>query len=77
MTLPFGITVPGDAFQRKLDAMYSCLSNTIFIVDDMVIWGENPDFHKHDEALDRYMQVTSENNLYIDIHKIQYHKDQV
>ena len=41
--LPFGITVLGDAFQRKLDAIYSNLPHTIGIADDMIVWGEKPD----------------------------------
>ena len=43
----------------------------------MITWGEYPDFSDHHEALDRFMQVTRQNNLHLDIDKIQYCKDQV
>ena len=75
--LPFGITVLGDAFQRRLDAIYSNLHHTICIADDMIVWGEKPDFQDHDKALDKFMQVTRQNNLCLSIEKIQYCKDQV
>ena len=37
--LPIGITVSGDTFQRKLDAIYGNLPHTIGIADDMIVWG--------------------------------------
>ena len=58
LRLPFGITISGDAFQGKLDAICSSLPNTIGIADHMIVWIENPDFSNHHEALDRFMQVT-------------------
>ena len=67
----------GDAFQRKLDAIYSNIPHTIGIADDMIIWGGKPDFSTHDKALDRFMQVTRQNNLHLSINKNQYCKDQV
>ena len=67
MRLPLGITISGDAFQIKLDAIYSSLPNTTGIEDDMIIWGENPDFSNHDETLDRFMHVTRQNNLHLGI----------
>ena len=41
--MPLGLTVARDAFQHKLDTV---LSNYVFytgIVDDMIMWGEQPD----------------------------------
>ena len=58
-------------------AIYMSLHNTIGIADNMNVWGKNSDFSDHDEALDRFMQVTRQNNLHLHIDKIQYHKDQV
>ena len=39
--------------------------------------GGKPDLSDHDNALDRFMQVTRQNNLHLGIDKIRYHKDQV
>ena len=75
--LPFGSTVSGDAFQRKFDAICRYLPHTIGIADDMIVWWKKPDFSDHDEVLDRFMQVTRQNNLDLGIDKIQYCKDQV
>ena len=75
--LLFGITVSSDAFQRKLNAIYSNLTHTIGIADGMIVWEEKPDFSDHDKALDRFMQVTRQNNLHLSIDKIQYCNDQV
>ena len=57
--LPSDITISGDAFQRKFDVIYTTLPNTIGIADEMIVWGQNPDFSNHDQVLDRFMQVTS------------------
>ena len=75
--LPFGIIVSGDAFQIKLDAINSNLPHTISIADDMTVWGEKGYFSDHDKVLERYTQVTRQNNLHLSINKIQYHKDHV
>ena len=47
--LPFGLTVSGDVFQCKLDAIYGHLPLTIGCADDL---------SDHDEALDKFLQVT-------------------
>ena len=56
--LPFRLTVSGDVFQHKLDAIYGDLPLTIGCADDMIVWGEKDDSSDHDEALDKFLQVT-------------------
>ena len=49
--MPFGLTALGDPFQYKLDGVLSNLDFCIGIVDDMIIWGEQPDGSDHDKHL--------------------------
>ena len=35
--MQFGITVPGDAFQRKLDTIFSNLQQVACIADDIIV----------------------------------------
>ena len=70
--VPFGITVSGDAFQRKIDSVYNGLNMTTGIADDMLIWGEKEDGSDHDQALTEFFKTTRENNLKLNFDKIQY-----
>ena len=70
--LPFGLTVSGDIFQHKLDAIYGDLPLTIGCADEMIIWGEKDDLSDNDEALDKFLQVTREHGLCLGFDKIQY-----
>ena len=72
--LPFGLTVSGDVFQHKLDAIYGDLPLTIGRADDMIVWGEKDDLSDHDEALDKFLQVTQVHGLCLRFEKIQYKK---
>ena len=56
--LPFGLTVSAYVFQHKLDAIYGHLPLTIGCADDMIVWAETDDLSDHDEALDKFLQVT-------------------
>jgi len=70
--VPFGITVSGDAFQRKIDSVYNRLNMVTGIADDMLIWGEKEDGSDHDLAFTEFMQTTRANNLKLNYDKIQY-----
>ena len=70
--VPFGITVSGDAFQRKIDNVYMNIDQAKGIADDMLIWGNKEDGSDHDEALTEFLQTTRRNNLCINYEKIQY-----
>ena len=41
MVMPFGTTVAGDVFQRKLDQYFGKIDNVIIIADDIMVVG-NP-----------------------------------
>ena len=53
--LPFGLTVSGDMFHHKLDAIYGDLPLTTSCAGDMIVWGEKDDSSDHDEALDKFL----------------------
>ena len=69
--LPFGLTVFGDLFQHRLDAIYGDLPLTICCADDVIIWGEKDDLSDHDAALDKFLQVTRQHGLCLGFDKIQ------
>ena len=48
--MPFGITVAGDVFQRKLDTIFGHLSQVACIADDMIVVGYKVDHSDHDTA---------------------------
>ena len=53
--MPFGITVAGDIFQRKLDQCFSHLKNIIVITDNIMVVGKN---HKeHNLALTSLLET--------------------
>ena len=41
--MPFGATVAGDVFQRKLDSIFLNLENVVIITDDIMIIGYQED----------------------------------
>ena len=45
--MPFGATVAGDVFQRKLDEYFGKLKQVIIIIDDIMIVGYKPDHCDH------------------------------
>ena len=61
----------------QLDAIYGDLSLTISCADDMIIWGEKDDLSHHEEALEKFLQVTRENGLCLGFDKILYKKDEI
>ena len=48
--MPFGITVAGDVFQRKLDECFSHIKNLIVIVDDIMVIGKHHNQKDHNLA---------------------------
>ena len=49
--MPFGTTIAGDVFQRKLDQCFGHLQNVIVIADDIMVVGKQPNHKDHDLAL--------------------------
>ena len=70
--IPFRLIAAGDAFQCKIDAVFSNLDFCTCIADDMVIWGEQPDGGDHDKHLTESLQVTRKHNLELNIDKLWY-----
>ena len=48
--MPFGATVAGDVFQRKLGECFGMLKHVIFITYDIMVVGYKPDHSDHDQA---------------------------
>ena len=49
--MPFGTTIAGDVFQRKLDQCFGHLHNVIVIADDIMVVEKQPDHKDHELAL--------------------------
>ena len=45
--MPFGATVTGDVFQRKLDQCFGHLKNVIMIANDIMVVGKQPNHKDH------------------------------
>ena len=48
--MPFGISVAGDVFQRKLDECFGHIKNLTIIADDIMVIGKNRNYKDHDLA---------------------------
>ena len=73
LRMPFGTNVSGDCHQHGIDAKYGKLKNVIGIADDLLIWGNEPDGSDHDKAFQGVLDTTRQNNLKLNIDKVQYH----
>ena len=54
---PFGATVAGDVFQRKLDKCFCKLKQVIIIADDIMVVGYKLDHSDHDQAFTSVLQT--------------------
>ena len=73
-TMPFGLNVAEDAFQQKLDEVFSGLEGVTGIADDMFIFGRREE--EHDRNLTNFLNRAREHGLKIGAEKIQYRKHQ-
>ena len=73
--MPFRLNVTADAFQQKLDKVYSNLNSVTGIADDMFIYGTSDD--DHDQNQTNFLNRTREHGLKIGLEKIQYNKTSV
>ena len=55
--MPFGITVTGDVFQRKLDQYFGQIEQVIVIADDIMAVGNQPNHRDHDVALTNLLET--------------------
>ena len=57
--MPFGITVAGDVFQRKLDTIFGNLPQVACIADDIIVVGYKEDHSDHDLAFSKLLHTAS------------------
>ena len=75
--MPFGTTVAGDVFQRKLDQCFGHLQNIIVIADDIMVVGKQPNHKDHDAALNKFLNTGRECNVHLNYDKLQYKQKEV
>ena len=73
--LPMGTVVAQDIFQSKLDAVFIDMEDVTGIADDMVITGR--DEIEHDRNFLAFMKKRMNNNLTLNMEKIQFKQSQV
>ena len=73
--LPMGTVVAQDIFQSKLDAIFIGMEGVTGIADDMIIAGK--DEMEHDRNFLAFMEKCMENNLTLNLEKIQFKQTQV
>ena len=70
--MPFGITVAGDVFQRKLDECFGHIKNLTIIADDIMVIGKNRNHKEHDLAFALLLKMAKECNVKLNYQKLQY-----
>ena len=73
--MPFGITMAGDVFGRKLDQCFSHLKNVIVITDDIMVFGKN--HRDHNLAVTVLMETARKCDVQLNYNKLQYKKTEV
>ena len=75
--MPFGISVAGDVFQRKLDTIFGNIPQVTCIADDIMVVGYNEDHSDHDKAFSKLLHTAQMNNIKLNYDKLKYKKTQV
>ena len=75
--IPFGITVAGDVFQRKLDQYFGQIEQVIVIADDIMVVGNQPNHRDHDVALTNLLETARKSNICLNLDKLAYKKTEV
>ena len=70
--MPFGTTVAGDVFKRKLDQCFGHLKNVIVIANDIMVLGKQPNHRDHNIALTNLLNTARECNIHLNYGKLQY-----
>ena len=73
--LSMGTVLAQDTFQSKLDAIFIGMEGVTRIADDMIIEGK--DKMEHDRNFLAFMEKCMENNLTLNVEKIQFKQKQV
>ena len=71
--MPFGATVAGDVFQKKLDECFGKLKQVI-IANDVMVVGYKPDHSDHDQVFTSLLQAAQKCNVKLNYDKLQYKK---
>ena len=69
--MPFGTTITGDVFQRKLDQCFGHLQNVIVIADDIMVVDKKPNHKDHDLALTMLLNTARKCNVHLNYEKLQ------
>ena len=75
--MPFGATVAGDVFQRKLDECFGRMKQVIIITDDIMVVGYKPDPSDHNQAFTSLLQTAQKCNVKLNFDKLQYKHNEV
>ena len=75
--MPFGITVVGDVFQRKLDQYFGKIEQVIVITDDIMVVGNQPNHRDHDVALTNLLETARKSSICLNYDKLAYKKTEV
>ena len=75
--MPFGITVAGDVFQRKLDQYFGQIAQVIVIAGDIMVVGNQPNHRDHDVALTNLLETARKSNICLNFDKLAYKKTEV
>ena len=75
--MPFGTTITGNVFQRKLDQCFGHLHNVIVIANDIMVVGKQPNHKDHDLALTTLLNTARKCNVCLNYEKLQYKQKEV
>ena len=75
--MPFGATITGDVFQRKLDQCFGHLQNVIVIADDIMVLGKQPNHKDPDQGLCALVNTARKCNMCLNHEKLQYKQQEV
>ena len=75
--MPFGITVTGDVFQRKLDQHFGQIEQVIVIADDIMVVGNQTNHRDHDVALTNLLETARKSNIRLNYDKLAYKRTEV
>ena len=75
--MPFGITLVGDVFQRKLEQCFGKIDQVIVIADDIMVVGKQQNHKDHDLALTNLLETARRCNIRLNFDKLHYKKTEV
>ena len=70
--MPFGITVTGDIFQRKLDECFGHIKSLIVIADDIMVIGKHHNHKDHDLAFTTLLQTARRCKVKLNYDKLRF-----